>query len=513
MKKLPIGIQTFSEIRQNGFLYVDKTEAIHRLICSGKYFFISRPRRFGKSLTLSTISDIFSGHQDLFRGLWIEHQRDWSQVSPVIHIQFNEIGYDTNGLVFALERTLEKEAAKHGITLREQGYDQRFAELIRQLAERKGKVVLLMDEYDKPIIDYLEKDQLPTALEHQKILKNFYSVLKSADPNIAFLLITGVSKFSKVSIFSDLNNLEDLTLHPRYATLMGYTQAELELNFGDRLAETLQQYPDWSPETLLQHIKTWYNGYSWSSPERVYNPFSILNFFSSGTFQDYWFKTGTPTFLVKQLSAAKYFNLNELTVGATLLENYTLDQLDVRAMLFQTGYLTIREADTLRGLYTLDYPNREVEQALSNHLIGALLHRPAADSIRPVVQLEQAFLKNDPEQVVAIINAMLKSIPSLLLSNQGEYFYHALVHLHFRYLGFFIQSEVHTSDGRMDAVVHTPNTIFILEFKVNQSADAALTQIKTKQYAAAFATETKNIVQLGINFDTEKHCVSEWKTA
>jgi hypothetical protein len=513
MKKLPIGIQTFSEIRQNGFLYVDKTEAIHRLICSGKYFFISRPRRFGKSLTLSTISDIFSGRQDLFRGLWIEHQRDWSQVSPVIHIQFNEIGYDTNGLVFALERTLDKEAAKHGITLREQGYDQRFAELIRELAERKGKVVLLMDEYDKPIIDYLEKDQLPTALEHQKILKNFYSVLKSADPNIAFLLITGVSKFSKVSIFSDLNNLEDLTLHPRYATLMGYTQAELEMNFGDRLAETLQQYPDWSPEMLLQHIKTWYNGYSWSGPERVYNPFSILNFFSSGTFQDYWFKTGTPTFLVKQLSAAKYFNLNELTVGATLLGNYTLDQLDVRAMLFQTGYLTIREADTLRGLYTLDYPNREVEQALSNHLIGALLHRPAADSIRPVVQLEQAFLKNDPEQVVAIINAMLKSIPSLLLSNQGEYFYHALVHLHFRYLGFFIQSEVHTSDGRMDAVVHTPNTIFILEFKVNQSADAALAQIKTKQYAAAFATENKKIVQLGINFDTEKHGVSEWKIA
>jgi PD-(D/E)XK nuclease superfamily len=195
------------------------------------------------------------------------------------------------------------------------------------------------------------------------------------------------------------------------------------------------------------------------------------------------------------------------------LESYTLDNLDVRSMLFQTGYLTLRHIDSMRGLYTLDYPNREVEQALANHLIGALLHRPPADSIRPVVQLEEAFLHNQPEKVANLINAMLKDLPSILLGGQDEHFYHALVHLHFRYLGFFIQSEVHTSDGRMDAVVHTPQRIFILEFKIDQSADDALRQILDKAYAHKFSAEGKPVTAFGINFDTQKRRVSEWKTA
>jgi hypothetical protein len=508
MKKLPIGIQTFEKIREEGYLYVDKTERVFRLITSGSYFFISRPRRFGKSLTLSTINAIYSGQKHLFEGLWIENNWNWQKVHPVIHIQFNEIGYGTNGLEKALYNTLAKQAAKYGLTLHASGYDQQFAELIEKVSEKAGKVVILIDEYDKPLIDYLDKEELPIAFEHQKILKNFYSVLKSADPYIELLLITGVSKFSKVSIFSDLNNLNDITIDENSADLTGYTQSELEYFFEEWIDYTLQKDNNWTRETLLNDIKTWYNGYSWDAKTKVYNPFSILNFFSKRSFENYWFKTGTPAFLVKKLVEAGYFNLNNLQTSAFMHENYTLDNLDVRSMLFQTGYLTIRKMDTMRGLYTLDYPNREVEQALANHLIGGLLHRSAADSIRPVVQLEEAFLHNDPGKVVAVINAMLKDVPSLLLGSQNEHFYHALVHLHFRYLGFFIQSEVHTSDGRMDAVVHTPERIFILEFKINQTAAAALEQIQNKGYADKFRTEGKPIVAMGINFDTEKRCVS-----
>jgi Predicted AAA-ATPase/PD-(D/E)XK nuclease superfamily len=512
MQKLPIGIQTFARIREEGYLYVDKTEQIHRLVTSGGYFFLSRPRRFGKSLTLSTIKEMYSGSRDLFKGLWIENRWDWDKIHPVVHIQFNAIGYASNGLEYALNSVIDDEAKTHHIELEKTGQDQRFLELLQKLTAKKGKVVLLIDEYDKPLIDYLEKEDLPIAFAHQKILKNFYSIIKSADPYIELLVITGVSKFSKVSIFSDLNNLDDITLDENVADLVGYTQAELEHFFEPWINYTLEKYTDFSRESLLELIKKWYNGYSWDGQVRVYNPFSILSFFKKRSFEDYWFKTGTPTFLIKKMKEDRYFKLDEMTVNALLFESYSLDNLELRSLLFQTGYLTVKKIDRLRGLYTLGYPNREVEQALNSHLIGSLLHKSPDISATPVVQLETAFVQNEPEQVAVIINDMLKSVPSLLLANQDEHFYHALVHLHFRYLGFFIESEVHTSNGRMDAVVHTPERIFIIEFKINESAAAALQQITKKDYAARFKTSGKQLVGLGINFNTEKRCVDDWAT-
>ncbi len=512
MQKLPIGIQTFARIREEGYLYVDKTEQIHRLVTSGGYFFLSRPRRFGKSLTLSTIKEMYSGSRDLFKGLWIENRWDWDNIHPVVHIQFNEIGYATAGLETALHKLLDREAGKHGIVLKETEFDQKFRELLEMLATNKKKVVLLIDEYDKPLIDYLEKEELPIAFAHQKILKNFYSIIKSADPYIELLVITGVSKFSKVSIFSDLNNLHDITLHRDFGDLVGYTQAELEHYFEAWIEKVLPYFEGFDKSALLNDIKSWYNGYSWNGTDYVYNPFSILHFFSGGSFEDYWFKTGTPSFLIKKMTEAGYFKLNEQRVTAMTFESYTLDNLDLTSLLFQTGYLTIKEKNPLRGTFLLDYPNREVEQSMSNHLIGALMRKSSNEIAAPIEQLETAFVQNEPEQVAVIINAMLKGVPSLLLANQDERFYHALVHLHFRYLGFFIESEVHTSDGRMDAVVHTPERIFILEFKINESAAAALQQIKTKNYAARFKTSGKEIIGLGINFNTEKRCVDDWAT-
>jgi Predicted AAA-ATPase/PD-(D/E)XK nuclease superfamily len=512
MKKLPIGIQTFSEIREGGYVYVDKTKQIYDLITSGKYFFLSRPRRFGKSLTLSTIRAIYEGKKELFEGLWIEDQWDWTQTRPIIHIQFNEIGYLENGLPTALHKTVDEHAAIHGITLTPDSFDQKFRQLIQKLAAEKGKVVILIDESDKPLIDYLDKEQLPTAFEHQRLLKSFYSVLKSADPYIELLMITGVSKFSTVSIFSDLNNLIDITLDKSVADLVGYTQTELETHFSEWVELCVKEGLSPDRESLLTKIKKWYNGYTWDTRTFVYNPFSMLNFFRMRSFEDYWFKTGTPTFLIKKLKEADYYNLNDLRVTRQVFDSYALDNLELRSLLFQTGYLTIRKYDPDSGIYTLRYPNQEVEEALSSHLIGALLHRPPADSASPVVDIRDAFFRNDLAKVVLIINAMLKDVPSLLLDDKKEHFYHALVHLHFRYLGFFIQSEVHTSDGRMDAVVHTPTHIYLLEFKIDQSAHAALAQIRQKAYADRFQADGKIVVGMGVNFDTAKRRVSEWES-
>ncbi len=511
MKKLPIGIQTLSEIIDGGYLYVDKTSQIHRLITSGKYYFLSRPRRFGKSLTLSTIRAIYEGQKKLFKGLWIEDQWDWSKTNTVVHIQFNSIGYLENGLDYALYSMLRQQAELHGIKLQEKGHGQQLEELLRKLMAQTGrKVVLLIDEYDKPLIDYLEKDQLPTAYEHQRLLRSFYGIIKSADPYIEFLMITGVSKFSKVSIFSDLNHLDDITLDKNFDDIVGYTQQDIEAYFEDWIALALSDGVSPDRETLLSEIKKWYNGYSWGGKHSLYNPFSILNFFKKQSFEDYWFKTGTPSFLIKKLKEAQYFVINDLRLGRPAFESYSLDDLDLRALLFQTGYLTLKDIDRATGIYTLGYPNREVEEAMESHLIGALLHRSPTVSISPVIQLRDAFTGGDMSRVIEIINSMLKDVPSLLFQDSGERFYHALVHLHFRYLGLFMQSEVHTSDGRMDAVVQTPGRVYILEFKIDQSADVALQQIRDKRYADRFRSDGRQVVGVGINFETGKRSVGGW---
>lgn len=509
MKKLPIGIQTFSEIRDGGYVYVDKTKQIHELITSGKYFFLSRPRRFGKSLTLSTIRSIYEGRKDLFEGLWIENQWDWSQIRPIIHIQFNEIGYLENGLPTALHKTIDEHAAIHGIELTPDSFDQKFRELIRKLAQAKGKVVILIDEYDKPLIDYLEKEQLPTAFENQRILKSFYSILKSADPYIELLIITGVSKFSTATIFSEINNVYDATIDDTTVDLFGFTHEELETYFSDWINLCVKEGL-WEDHTdLLAQVKQWYNGYTWDTRIFVYNPFSILGLFNARRFEDYWFQSETPAFLINKLVKAGYFSGFRATSYFFEIDN--LENISVRTLLFQRGYITIKARDRATNIYTFDYPNREVEEALNSHLIGALLHKDAVESANPVVELRDAFAANDIAKVAAVINAMLKDVPSLLLADKNEHFYHALVHLHFRYLGFFIQSEVHTSDGRMDAIVHTPTHIYLLEFKIDQSAQAALQQVRDKAYADRFRADGKIIVGVGINFDTEKHRVSEWE--
>lgn len=506
--ELPIGIQDFEKLRTDNLLYVDKTQYIHRLLNTAGYFFLSRPRRFGKSLTLSTIRAIFEGKRELFSGLWIEDQWDWSKVHPVIHLSFSSIGYRTLGLEAAIAAELQVMSETLGIALQAKTIDRQFDELIRKLAQRDGKIVLLIDEYDKPLIDYL--DDIPLAKANQQVMKTFYSVLKDSDPYLQFLLITGVSKFSKVSIFSDLNHLFDLTLDRHYAALTGYTQAELEHYFAPYMPE-VEDYQGITQPELLDKLRDWYNGYSWDGRTRVYNPFSILNFFSAGDFRNFWFETGTPTFLPKLMKAQNMLDVDRVELDEMGFSAYDIEKLQVLPVLFQTGYLTI-QAKLEYGLYRLGYPNREVRAAMLAYLIAEMRHDDTISSTPTVVSLHRAFAANDLEQVIKLVKSIFKTIPSQIFIKEAESYYHSLIHLVFHYLGLYTESEVNTNDGRLDCVVKTPTHIYVIEFKLNKSADEAMRQIKDKGYAEKYRADPRPKVLVGVNFSSEAKTVEGWKS-
>jgi len=371
MRKYPIGLQSFKDIREDKYLYVDKTSLIHALIESGKYFFLSRPRRFGKSLLLSTIKEIFSGKKELFRGLWIEDQWHWERKHPVIHLRFSKMPYELIGLELAISQELDRLAKELGYSLEETNIKDKFTELIRKAASRE-KVVILVDEYDKPIVDFL--DEIPKAEENRAIFRSFYSVLKDADEYIRFLLITGVSRFSKVSIFSGLNNIEDISLSEPMNDLVGITQAELESNFEPEL-EALAKKFGVEYKEILEETKYWYNGYSWTGPHTLYNPFSLLLLFKQQRFDNFWFETGTPTFLVKALKQQKEYQFDRVNAILTELGSFDFNNPVSEALLFQTGYVTIKHYNQKSGIAELGYPNKEVENSLKDALLSTYRER------------------------------------------------------------------------------------------------------------------------------------------
>ncbi len=505
--KLPIGIQHLTTIRNEGYLYVDKTEYIHRMVTSGKFYFLSRPRRFGKSLTVSTLAELFRGNKKLFEGLWIDRHWDWSQIHPVIHLSFSTIGYQDLGLEKAIQEELEKLGRQFDVTYHSENYSRRFQQLLETLHQRHHTVVLLIDEYDKPLIDYL--DDLPKAREHQRIMKAFYSILKDAGEHLRLLFITGVSKFSQVSIFSDLNNLDDLTLHPAYNNLAGYTQPELEHYFADYIEQMAGQLGQPKAD-LLSEIRRWYNGYSWNGSDFVYNPFSVLRLFGTGDFQNYWFQTGTPTFLIKKLKDQHFIELENVRINLNTLSNYTLENMELRSLLFQTGYLTIKKR-LEAGMVLLSYPNFEVEDSLLRFLLGAYRHDDPGASTPDIFDLRDAFYQNDLTRAFTLLQSMFKRIPSHIFIQEAETYYHSLVYLVFVYMGLYADAEVNTSDGRLDCVVKTPTHIYVLEFKLDQSADAALRQIREKGYAEPYCADGRTVVAVGVNFSSVKKAVEGWK--
>ena len=490
MLRYPIGIQDFEKLRLNDFIYIDKTQQIFELLEGAGYYFFSRPRRFGKSLLLSTLNYIFEGKKELFKDLWIENKIDWKSY-PIIRLDFSAMNYRDLGLHESLFRRLRDIAKKYQLQIEDNSLKDFFEKLILELSKTE-KVVILIDEYDKPIVDYLEPEQIPTAKENRDILKNFYGVLKNLDGHIRFLFITGVSKFSKVSIFSDLNHLEDLTIDSSFATIVGYTQSELEKYFGQRIVQ-LAHNQGFSYEDLLQKIKEWYNGYSWLG-EKVYNPFSVLRFMKNGHLMNYWFETGTPTFLVKLINKEFQYNFEKVKADDRMLSNFQLEDIQTLPLLFQTGYLTIQEK--IDRKYILSYPNLEVKYSLLEHLLG---EHTKLNSVNAVADdLKEAFEQQDFELFQEQINVLFSKIPYQIFEANQEKYYHAIIFLIFQILGYYVENEVSTSKGRIDSVVFSKENIYILEFKINDSAQNALKQIREKEYFKKYLDKNKPIFLVGI---------------
>ena len=510
MKILPIGIQTLSEIRAKNGIYVDKTELVHQLVTGGKYYFLSRPRRFGKSLTVSTLKELYLGNKPLFEGLWIYDKWDWSKTNPVLHFSFDTMNYQRQSLDIALSKELKYWAKHYKIRLVETDFQEQFKELIEKLSKKHGNVVLLIDEYDKPIIDYLETLEIEKAKVNRLTLRSFYSVLKNAGTSLELVFITGISKFAKVSLFSHLNNLTDITLSKEYAALTGYTQTELEFYFNDYLQRCANELKI-SREELLSHMKIWYDGYTWDGATEMYNPFGTLNFLADRQFKNYWFSTGSPQFLIDQMRKHTRFDVENSVVNNTILDKYDIENIALIPLLFQTGYLTVKSLDPMTGDMVLDYPNKEVRESMYQFLIDDLAkNQYRTHTGHTIKDLNQAFVTKDLPQVKKILNALLADLPSETFVKQREGLYHGLIHLVFSYLGMFAHSEVHSSQGRADAVVQTLTDIFIFEFKFNKTAQEAFDQIITNKYANKYQTSGKTITGIGVNFNSDKKEIDDW---
>ncbi len=516
MMKLPIGIQAFEVMRSQGFVYVDKTRWIHQLVTEGIYYFMARPRRFGKSLLVSTLRCLFQGRRELFDGLWIAEPGRWDwQPHPVVVLDFNQIAHDTpENLHLGLMRALEQIAESYQLSLREPLLQGRFVELVLKLQQVAGQpVVVLIDEYDKPLIDHLGRGEpgLEVARANRDILRNFFAVLKGSDvaPVLRFVLLTGVSRFSRVSVFSALNNLNDISMHEDYSGLLGYTEDELGSFLGahiTRLAARLGLEMSETRAALAQY----YNGYRFStSPLRVYNPFSVLAALDHRALNNYWFETGTPTFLIDLLREKQYDLpvLEGLQVDQTVFATFDLDRLAPEALLFQTGYLTISDAQG--ELYTLNYPNYEVKTSFTKAVLLAV-EGFTGSLTSHVLRLSGYLQTGNLEGFFTSIQAVFASIPYDIQTKRDEAYYHTIFYLMLAASGGQAQSSVLTARGRIDMVVAFPDKVYVVEFKCNQSAQAAIRQIRDQAYAEPYRLEGRKVLLLGIDFSTETRNVAEW---
>ena len=500
-RKLPTGIQTFREIREDDCYYVDKTAFIRRLVDEGKHYFLSRPRRFGKSLFLDTLKELFEGSEALFEGLDVHAGWDWSVRHPVVHLDFSSGHFGEPGYVHTnLMTQLSAIEQRTGVGSDHATAPERFRHLIAALRERAGqRVVVLVDEYDKPILDALEKPEVARA--NRDYLRGLYSTIKFADADIKFTLLTGVSKFSKVSLFSGLNNLVDITLEPEYSTLCGYTDADLDAVFAPEL-----------PGLDRDRIRDWYNGYGWLGDEKVYNPFDVLLLFRRRRFGAWWFETGTPTFLVDTLLARGVgsIELDGMRASDELLGAFDVDDIAPEALLFQTGYLTILDAEDAGGefLYRLGYPNREIRQSLNRSLLNALV--PA--SSRRLAQgdgLREMLQANDFTGLEELLRAFFTSIPYEWHTNNDiaryEGYYASVFYSYFAALGLDVTVEDSDSHGRVDMTVRLDGGVYLFEFKVVEQAagGAAMAQLKTRGYADKHRGRGRPIHLVAVEFSRE----------
>ena len=512
MKKLTSSVYTFEKLISSECLYVDKTEYIWKLLEQpyGTFFF-ARPRRFGKSLTLSTLKAIFQGKKELFQGLALESKPyDW-KTYPVIHLDLGNCdASDAEHLKQYLIETLDAIAKTCNINLVRTGVSGRFTELIETMATNT-KVVILIDEYDKPILDNAVNPQVESIRE---VLEGLYSVVKTTEPYQRFVLLTGVSKFSKVSVFSRLNNLTDISMRVDYATMLGYTQEELETNFAEHIDHTAKHL-QLSREELLSKLKEWYNGYRFEeNAVTVYNPVSIAKFFESGgKFHNYWFETGTPSFLIDMLKE-KDIDLSKLENFESVADDfatYEIGDLQVLPLLVQTGYLTISKSYEKFGItcYILDFPNREVRESFSRRLVQRYSCIPGQTVTTHLLRLLGALQNGNMESFFDSLKVFFANIP-YNIQIKNERYYQSIFHTLFTLIGVSMQSETFTNQGRIDAVVQTDERIYIFEFKLDGSAEDALKQIKEKSYHEKFLDSGKEIILIGANFSSEKRSIEKW---
>lgn len=504
--KLEIGKSSFRDRILENCIYVDKTQYIYELISRDSNCFLSRPRRFGKSLLISTFKELFSGSKDLFKNCWIYDKIEWIAY-PIIHLDFLDIDYKKLGLEQSLDEKLNSLANKFNIELHKKSIKGKFSELIEMLAKDK-KVVVLVDEYDKPVIDYLE--DIPEAEKNRDILKNFYSTLKAQTHNLRFLFITGVSKFSRISIFSDLNHLKDITIHPRYSMMLGYTQEEIELYFSYYLANW-EKKNNHHRQVLFKKLKDHYNGYSWDGANFVYNPFSILSFFDTYQFNNYWFATGSPTFLVNKLKNSPNVidQYEHYEVDESFFEKFNLEALDISVLLFQTGYLTIKGKKD--GIFTLSYPNREVRTAFLQYLLEGFSGQTPNERNQATRKIKEALTYNKIDDFIQDIKILLSSIPYNIQIEAREAYYHSLIYVALQLSVMDVQAEIQTALGRSDIIVSMDRYIYIIEFKMG-SAQTALDQIEEKQYYAPYLGKNKKIILLGIGLSEKERNIGDWKT-
>ena len=510
--KYPIGIQNFEKLRREGYAYVDKTPVVWRLVRDGGYYFLSRPRRFGKSLLLSTIEAYFEGKRELFDGLAISQlETEWRKY-PILHLDLNASKYsDITDLEQILDYHLRQWEDCYGRDERTTTLSGRFMDVILRAYNHTGMpVVILVDEYDKPMALNIDNEPLQDAF--RSLLKAFYGVMKSADRYIKLGFLTGVTKFSKVSVFSDLNNISDISMQADYATSCGITEQEIRDYFDDGVAQ-LAQANGMTKAECYAALRRRYDGYHFrQNSVGVYNPFSLVNTLNKKEFADYWFATGTPTLLVSLLRRTEY-NLNDILdapVSADLLGSVDSMRQNPLPIIYQSGYLTIKDYDEEFMEYHLGFPSEEVERGFIQYLLPIYTNARQDPSVFNIRQFVREVRGGQPEAFMTRLSAMLADTDYRIVGRAELYLQNALFTF-FRLLGLYVQVERATSEGRMDMVVQTRDQVYIFEFKIDKSADAALRQIEEKGYARPFAADSRPLYKIGVNFDSQKRCVTEWK--
>ncbi|MGM0379732.1 MAG: AAA family ATPase [Bacillota bacterium] len=497
LKRLPLGIVSIKELLNEDYLYIDKTMYYKRLIDEGKYFFLSRPRRFGKTLLISTLKEIFKGNKEIFKDQWIYNNYEFEK-HPVIHIDFNEINYKEGILKFkkSLINKLVIIGKSYNIEIENDSPKDIFVELIEKL-EKINKVVILIDEYDKPMIEYINDFQ--KAEKNKEFISNFYEVIKAKGDYLNFVLLTGVTKVSKTSIFSKLNNLTDISLSNRYSEMLGITEKELYNYFDKHLINTANKL-DITVDQLKLKLKKWYNGYSWYKNTKVYNPYSILNFFVENKFKNYWFETGTPTFLIDMIKKNNYnlSNLEEVEVEEYIFNSYDLKYADITALLFQTGYLTIKENYQFMNMdmYKLVTPNYEVKNSLMNYILKAYTDGNDTKEKVKYINMLKSLINKNIEKFIDLLKSAFASIPYNIYPTKEKY-YHSIFVLIMNLLGADVKAEVLTDKGRIDGILEFEDIIYIIEFKTGD-AKSGLKQIKEKKYYEKYIDLNKEIFLLSI---------------